>query len=119
MTADATGNARLTLWQDDVNKLDVGRSYKLEKLQVRTFNRSKYFCPFKSAGWSVNVCDDIGAVHSEDVDKDIGKREILNASIDGAIVDVKLSCLACQSHVQKFPGDEFKLGRCINCSMTL
>lgn len=40
--ADATGDARLTLWQDDIDKLDVGVCYNLEMLTVRSFNGTKY-----------------------------------------------------------------------------
>ena len=56
--ADETGTARLTLWQSDMSSLDVGKSYKLEALSVRSYNCMKYLTPPKS-GWKYDVCDDI------------------------------------------------------------
>lgn len=32
--ADATGSIRLTLWQEDINKLDVNQSYLLKNVNV-------------------------------------------------------------------------------------
>ena len=33
--ADSTGTGRLTLWQDDTNKLNINNSYNLKSLMVR------------------------------------------------------------------------------------
>lgn len=62
--ADATGTARLTVWQEDINKLCVGSSYIFDKLTVRSYDGSKYLTPPKS-GWAYNTCDDIGTVEDE------------------------------------------------------
>lgn len=46
--ADATAPVRLTLWQGDVNTLEVGESYAFENLMVKTFKwRSKCRNPSK------------------------------------------------------------------------
>lgn len=43
--ADATGTARLTLWQTDINKLDEGECYRLENLLVKNFMKFNYLSP--------------------------------------------------------------------------
>lgn len=46
--SDATGTIRLTMWQENVDKLQVGVSYKIDNLTVRSYNDTKYLTPPKS-----------------------------------------------------------------------
>lgn len=73
-------------------------------------------CPPK-LNWNFNVCDDDIMVHAEVKDSINTDKEILNASVAGASISVKLSCVACKSSVEKT--DE-KKGKCTStrCSMT-
>lgn len=43
--ADATGTARLTIWQLDINKLEKGKSYELKGINVREYCNIKYLTP--------------------------------------------------------------------------
>lgn len=40
--ADSTGTIRLTLWEEDVNKIEEGKSYKLINMLVRCFKGCNY-----------------------------------------------------------------------------
>jgi ssDNA-binding replication factor A large subunit len=42
MIGDSTGYIRLTVWQEDIDKLHNGHSYLLHNLVVKSFNGSKY-----------------------------------------------------------------------------
>lgn len=40
--SDATGTARLTVWQETINTLEAAKSYKIESLMVCSFDNQKY-----------------------------------------------------------------------------
>ena len=97
--ADETGTARLTLWQ---SSLDVGKSYKLEALSVRSYNGMKYLTPPKS-GWRY-VCDDINIPDNQAklsmTEED--KRGMSNAVVDGVLhIGNKFSCIACKFIIER------------------
>ncbi len=56
--SDATGTARLTVWQDTINTLNVEESYKLDNLMVCSFDNQKYLTPPKS-GSTITPHEDI------------------------------------------------------------
>ena len=110
MIADETGKARLTLWQDDINKLEVNKSYKFQMLTVRSFNALKYLSPPKH-GWSFELCDDIDV---GDQPNDDDTQEVIDASVDGvSYIGTKFSCLVCKSAVDVSSSSE-KFGKCSN-----
>ena len=114
--ADETGTARLTLWQSDISSLDVGKSYKLEALSVRSYNGMKYLTPPKS-GWKYDVCDDINIPDDQAklsmTEED--KRGMSNAVVDGVLhIGTKFSCIACKSIVERSGA----IGKCTKCSMS-
>ncbi len=39
--SDSTGTASITLWQDDIGKLEVAKSYHIQNLLIRFYNGSK------------------------------------------------------------------------------
>jgi len=53
--SDATGTARLTLWQDCI---EIGSSYRLQGLMVRSFNRVSYLT-IQKMGFTASIEDDI------------------------------------------------------------
>ena len=56
--SDATGTARLTLWQENIGKLDVDDSYEIKDLIVNSYNGTKYLTSPKS-GCTITPLDDI------------------------------------------------------------
>ena len=40
--ADESAQIRLVLWEDDINKLVINKSYKLDKMKIRMYNDVKY-----------------------------------------------------------------------------
>ena len=107
--SDETGTARLTLWQDTIDKLIVGTSYSLQGLQVRSFNDKKYLSEPKS-GFTFSVMQDIQAVLIESEED----KQVSNASITGAWVN-NMMCQACKGNMQ-CKNDQF--GTCAKCNMT-
>ena len=59
--ADATGTARLTLWQEKIGSLEVGKCYKMEGFRICSVNNTKYLTPPKS-GYEITAVDDIGQI---------------------------------------------------------
>ena len=59
--ADKSGTIRLTLWQNDINQMQVGKSYTLDYVTVKSFNNVKYLSSPR-VGFTVTVVDDIGEV---------------------------------------------------------
>ena len=68
--SDATGTARLTLWQENIGKLDVDDSYEIKDLIVNSYNGTKYLTSPKS-GCTITPLDDIrcGAVEEKSEDE--------------------------------------------------
>ena len=62
--ADATGTARLTLWEDDIGKLVQNSCYSLSNVMVRTFRQTKYLTMPKE-GSTITLSPDIGDVNEE------------------------------------------------------
>ena len=61
MVADKTDYIRLTLWQEDIDKLQDGNSYLLQNMIVKSFNGSKYLNTPKS-GLLSTLHEDLGDV---------------------------------------------------------
>lgn len=111
--ADSTGTARLTLWQENINKLEEKKSYELKNLIVRSFNQSKYLTLAKFE-YGITCVEDITDV-KEELDILHGHTE-QNEIIAAEIVAVSnlmqcRSCTACQSRVDVV---NERIGRCSN-----
>ena len=61
MVANKTAYIRLTLWQEDIDKLQNGNSYLLQNLIVKSFNGSKYLNTPKS-GLFNTLHEDLGDI---------------------------------------------------------
>ena len=68
--SDGTGTARLTLWQENIGKLEVDNLYEIKDLIVNSYNGAKYLTSPKS-GCTITSLDDIhvGAVEEESEDE--------------------------------------------------
>ena len=53
--ADNTATSKLTLWQDTIDTLRVGTTYKLEGLSIRTYKSTKFLTTIKGEFSSVEI----------------------------------------------------------------
>ena len=114
--SDSSGTAKLTVWQDDVDALSVGTCYIFNKVTVRTYDGLKYLTPPK-AGWTYEMCDDIGIVADEPEDGVRDKHEVSNAIVAGVLyVTSHPFCISCKAKID--PLDD-SIGKCTNCPVPL
>jgi len=75
--ADSSGMTRLTLWEEEVGKMEEGRSYRL--MAVREFRERKLLSTSKQNS-TVEKVDDIGDVEEEDSNEERGTVNIIMMS---------------------------------------
>ena len=116
---DASGSGRVSVWEDAVGTVMVGKSYLFKMFMVREFSGRRYLTMCKS---SVSTIEEIGDivnvtdVSSEDAltcDKVLKNAEII------AIPEFvrKRVCRRCASGVMPGEGDPPTSGNCLNCGM--
>ena len=62
--ADHTGNAKVTLWEDYTNKLELHKSYSLRCFTVREYSSKKYLS-MPGEGAEIVTIDDIGTIDAD------------------------------------------------------
>lgn len=110
---DATGAARLTVWERNVGVLKEGSSYRMSGLKVRMFNGKK-FLSMPREKCEIATIDNIG-----DVEEELGDDEnkLEDAVVAGVILlDTYSSCFRCKGKVALNSGT---VGKCSKCNMTL
>ncbi len=109
--ADATGSIRLTLWQEDINKLDVNQSYLLKNVNVRSYQKLKYLSFPKNDATIEEISDleDVCDLEQEIVtDPELHNVEVL------LVLNLQSyrACIACKAKVEP---TSTTLGRCTKC----
>lgn len=109
---DATGAAKLTVWERNVGIFKEGSSCKLSGLKVQMYNGKK-FLSMPRENCEIAGIDDTG-----DVEKELGDDE---NKLEDAIVGVMLlntysNCFSCKGKVAVTGGT---LGKCSKCNITL
>lgn len=109
--ADATACTKVVTWEDNVGILQVGGSYKLSGMMVRTFKGTKYLSIPKD-GFKIEEIDDIGVV--DDGTSELEREKSLhNASIIGVKYFENFSgCYSCSGKVT--PRSSV-IGHCSRC----
>ena len=113
--ADATGSMRLTLWQDDINKLDVNKSYLLKNVAVRSYQKVKYLS-FPKEDVTIEEVSDLGDVCDleQETVTDPSRRELNDVEV---LLVLNLqsypACITCKAKVETTSAT---LGRCTKCS---
>ena len=83
--ADESAKIRMVLWETDIDRLIINKSYKLNKVTVRIYNDVKYLSV--STYTTITPIDDIGAVAES-----LGDTKLIpdhgNRLLDGSIVAV-------------------------------
>lgn len=116
--ADVTGQVRAVLWENEIGKLVIDASYKLDKISVRIFNDVKYLS--LSTATIITPVDDVGEVTNLDSDEELipesGNR-VMNGSIIGVVsIDSYSSCVNCKGKVEWISGI---MGQCTRCNIKL
>ena len=108
--SDSSMASKMVLWNDDINKFEVGNSYHLKHILVKSYQGEKYL-QFPKQGASFEQLEDIGTVATDDVNT---YEQITNSEIAGVIsFDDFLLCLICTNKVQ--PSDD-QFGSCTECN---
>ena len=82
LLGDAFGLLRLTLWEGDIGRLEVEKTYRLEDVRVKDFLGEKSLSG--AEGWNFEEVEDIGA---ECVGLEVkGKVEAVEKEIKGAVI---------------------------------
>lgn len=111
---DATGRCKVILWEDNVDLLVEGASYKMSGLMVRVYRGKKYLS-IPRENFEVVSIDDIGCVE-ECESEDEEKREMKGGVVVGVkFFDVYSGCYACKGKVQPMSD---VLAECTRCGMT-
>lgn len=107
LVADATATAKLTLWQDDIGKLEVNKTYELHNLVIKSFNGNKYLTPPKS-GFTIEDKPDISITDFKP--NELKPNELHDVEVIG-IADAQLyvKCISCKSSVTSI---KEKIGKC-------
>ena len=114
IVCDATGTGRVTLWEENVDKLKENSSYTLENFMVREYNTTKYL-GMSLQGSQVILIDDIGEVKQLD---DVDSTQIQECMIIRVShLETHKICFRCNARVE--PSSSSTLGRCtkLECAM--
>ncbi len=65
--ADSTNNCILTLWENDIDTLELDESYYMSKMLVRVFN-DDFSLSFQASGSKVAKIDDLDDVNEHTTD---------------------------------------------------
>ncbi len=109
----STGMTRITLWQDDIEKLEVAKSYHIQNLVVRSYDGSKYLTSPKS-GSTIMPKDDMGAVEEPEDHEDKNKLDDADVIAISYITAYKC-CMSCKRKVDSL---DDRIGRCTKCCTT-
>ena len=93
--ADKTATANLTVWEGDVDKLEIGESYQFNRLVVR-FYRGKKHLSYPSWGATRHKIDDIGEVLDEDCNLDNEDTLIQSVNVIGVHLEQVYNCFYCK-----------------------
>lgn len=110
IVADCTGKAMITLWETDIDRLELHKSYQLNRLEIRAY-QGKYYLSFPSTA-SVDCISDIedaiDPFSSEDDDE-----EHHGVTISGIKqLETVYICISCSKHVDLI---DTQIGKCSTC----
>lgn len=110
---DKTGTCRLVLWEDDVGRLTVNKSYVLKNIHVKQFNQMKYLAVTDNT--IVEECEDIGDVASVDSDN----THVIKGELIAVLsADTYHCCINAHCRAKVVPFDEY-FGECRKCNATI
>lgn len=103
--ADNKGKSKLTLWEEDVGKLEEGTCCSLHDVLVRSFQKRKHLSFARGASITI--------INSANIEKLDSKMD--NCEVIGVLsMNVHQACRSCK---QKVVATTEKLGSCTKCGM--
>ena len=113
--SDATGVATLTLWEDDINKVELEESYQMNRLCVRSY-RGKKQLSLPQNGAKITKIEDIGDVQDDSDELDPVDTTMKSVKVIGVQLLGKIyTCQYCKKANLDQNGDKF--GTCPNCKV--
>ena len=116
IVADTGGTCRVVLWESDIGKLAIDKSYRLENMTVRAYKDSKYLS-LSDASVIIDI-DNIGEIASQPDDL---RTQNENKIIEGEIIAVVyaeeyIGCFTCNAKVKQI---NEVIGECTKCGLKL
>ena len=112
--ADATGVIKPTSWNEDINKLEDGESYKFPKLQIKSFRNTQFLSTTRE-GFQVTKIPDIGNVANTTPEIDYGRIE--QAKIVGVNdINKMVMCVKCTKKITIEDESQEFFTSCKNCN---
>lgn len=110
--ADSSGTGRLTLWQENIDMLSEGKSYKLTDLLVNSFANTNYLT-YPKSGCSYSLIEDLQEVMAE-------PQQHLHQYFNAEVVSVSnftrgTFCVIDNCYGTIIPTNN-KIGTCTSCS---
>ena len=117
MIVDSTTQSRVVLWENEIGKLELDKSYRLENVADRVFNDIKYLS--FSEGTTVTLVEDIVEIANPPLAKDGQLCQEKNLVLEGEIVGIisveeYMCCVGCKGKVVRETG---VMGECSRCKM--
>ena len=115
---DSEGCGRVVLWEEDVGKLEEGKSYKLIGLTVRSFRGINYLSAGKDS--HIENVTDIGEtaqLEDGDLEEKGIVRKVVEGEIDGVLyTDDYEGCISCNAKVK---ANDDVVAECTKCGMLM
>ena len=112
LIADSSGTAKLTLWEADINKLEVNKSYELGKMVLREFRGQIQLSCGKDES-TITGIDDLEGVQQDE--SSLLSDVIEKATVLGVLsLESYSTCLKCNGKITN--ADE-EFGTCSKCGM--
>lgn len=79
IVGDSTKSGRVTVWEEEIGKLELGKSYKMEGMMVRSFgrgNNKEMYLSTGKKGSQIEMMEDIGDIEEEEEEEEEVKRKV-------------------------------------------
>ena len=100
--ADSTGSAKVTFWEDNVDTLTEGVSYRLENFVVREYQTMKYLAMSKAQGSKATTIPDLNVIGADDPVAEMDNSSTIQGVqvIGVSILDRYKACMQCKARVE-------------------
>ena len=116
VVGDCDGCGRVVLWEEDVGKMEEGRSYKLRGVTVRSYRGVAYLSVGKDC--EILSVEDIGEtaeIEEGDLEEKGIVRKVVEGEIDGVMYGEEYE--GCIGYSAKVTGDDKVAAECMKCGM--
>ena len=114
--ADKTSSITLAMWNEDANKVQMNKSYKFEKIIVKSFEDIKSLSVSPVA--IITEIDDIDDVASTSVQKSHEELKITGTTTTVSVLK-KHFCLHCQYSFLLDPDEKLTVVKCQKCNQKM